>query len=83
TCLPPVVRRALNDVAMRFGPILVRSTDRGNGRFVRTDDWRGSYHKDCRAADFRVSGNGAAVIAFLRMRPELGGVKRYRNGLIH
>lgn len=82
-CLPAPVRRALNDVAMRFGPILVRSTHRGNGRFVRTNDWRGSYHRDCRAADFRVSGNGAAVIAFLRARAELGGVKRYRNGLIH
>ena len=82
-CLPAPVRRALNDVAMRFGPILVRSTHRGNGRFVRTNDWRGSYHRDCRAADFRVSGNGAAVIAFLRARADLGGVKRYRNGLIH
>lgn len=83
TCLPAPVRRALNDVAMRFGPILVRSTNRGNGRFVRTDAWRGSYHKDCRAADFRVSGNPSAILAFLRMRPDLGGVKRYRNGLFH
>jgi hypothetical protein len=82
-CLPAPVRRALNDVALRFGPVIVRSTDRGNGRFVRTDDWRGSYHKDCRAADFRVSGNPAAVLAFLRARHELGGVKRYRNGLFH
>jgi hypothetical protein len=82
-CLPAPVRRALNDVALRFGPILVRSTFRGDGRFVRMDEYRGSYHRDCRAADFRVSGNGGAVIAYLRQRPELGGVKRYRNGLIH
>jgi hypothetical protein len=83
TCLPAPVRRALNDVALRFGPVLVRSTHRGNGRFVRTDAWRGSYHRDCRAADFRVSGNAGAVLAFLRARHELGGVKRYRNGLFH
>ncbi|QCK88003.1 hypothetical protein E8L99_20725 [Phreatobacter aquaticus] len=82
-CLPAPVRRALNDVALRFGPILVRSTHRGNGRFVRTDEFRGSYHKDCRAADFRVSGDGAAVLAYLRQRHDLGGVKRYRNGLLH
>lgn len=83
TCLPAPVRRALNDVALRFGPILVRSTFRGDGRFVRTDEFRGSYHRDCRAADFRISGNGGAVIAYLRQRADLGGVKRYRNGLIH
>ncbi|MCZ8314471.1 D-Ala-D-Ala carboxypeptidase family metallohydrolase [Phreatobacter sp.] len=83
TCLPAPVRRALNDVALRFGPIIVRSTHRGNGTFVRTDAWRGSYHRDCRAADFRVSGDPSAIIAFLRTRPDLGGVKRYRNGLFH
>ncbi|WP_439575978.1 hypothetical protein [Phreatobacter sp.] len=83
TCLPTPVRRALNDVALRFGPVIVRSTHRGNGRFVRTDAWRGSYHRDCRAADFRVAGNPAAVLAFLRARHELGGIKRYRNGLFH
>ncbi|MFN3855455.1 MAG: hypothetical protein ACK4M0_13770, partial [Phreatobacter sp.] len=82
-CLPAPVRRALNDVALRFGPVIVRSTHRGNGRFVRTDAWRGSYHRDCRAADFRVAGSPAAVIAFLRARHDLGGVKRYRNGLFH
>ncbi len=83
SCLPAPVRRALNDVAMRFGPIIVRSTHRGNGMFVRTDAWRGSYHRDCRAADFRVSGDPSAILAFLRTRPDLGGVKRYRNGLFH
>jgi hypothetical protein len=83
TCLPAPVRRALNDVALRFGPVLVRSTHRGSRAFVRTDAWRGSYHRDCRAADFRVSGNPAAILAFLRARHELGGVKRYRNGLFH
>lgn len=82
-CLPTPVRRALNDVALRFGPVIVRSTHRGNGRFVRTDAWRGSYHRDCRAADFRVAGNPAAVLAFLRARHDLGGIKRYRNGLFH
>lgn len=82
-CLPAPVRRALNDVALRFGPVIVRSTHRGNGRFVRTDAWRGSYHRDCRAADFRVSGSPAAILAFLRARHDLGGVKRYRNGLFH
>jgi len=82
SCLPAPVRRALNDVALRFGPVIVRSTMRGNGRFVRQDEWRGSYHRDCRAADFRVA-NAGGVMAFLRSRPDLGGVKRYRNGLIH
>ncbi|MDP2803731.1 MAG: D-Ala-D-Ala carboxypeptidase family metallohydrolase, partial [Phreatobacter sp.] len=82
-CLPAPIRRALNDVALRFGPVLVRSTHRGSRAFIRTDAWRGSYHRDCRAADFRVSGSPAAVLAFLRARHELGGVKRYRNGLFH
>jgi hypothetical protein len=84
SCLPAPVRRALNDVALRFGTVLVRSTMRGSGRFVRRDAWRGSYHRDCRAADFRLANSsGAGVIAFLRARPDLGGIKRYRNGLFH
>lgn len=84
SCLPAPVRRALNDVALRFGTVLLRSTLRGSGRFVRRDPFRGSYHRDCRAADFRLAnGSGAGVLAFLRARPDLGGVKRYRNGLFH
>ncbi len=82
-CLPPVVKRALTDVALRFGTIIVRSTHRPPDMNRRMGGARASLHIACRAADFRIEAEPALVMAYLRARPELGGVKRYRNGIIH
>jgi uncharacterized protein YcbK (DUF882 family) len=41
-------------------------------------------HTDCRAVDFKVQGDLQAVLAFLKSRPEVGGINSYRNnGVIH
>ena len=83
SCLPGAIQRALNDVALRFGPILIRSTYRPIGRARSGGRNGGSYHLDCRAADFRIEADARPVLAYLRSRVDLGGVKQYRNGLIH
>ncbi len=78
TCLPDSVLRVLSDVSNRFGPVNVTSTLRtGRGRSY-------SMHRFCRAADFRVEGvQSRAILNFLRARGDVGGLKLYRNGLIH
>ena len=77
TCLPDSVLRILADVSSRFGPVNVTSTVRDRGR-------RNSMHRFCRAADFRVEGIASGtVVRYLRTRGDAGGLKVYRNGLIH
>ena len=77
-CLPDSVLRVLADVSNRFGPVNVTSTLReGRGRSF-------SMHRFCRAADFRVEGvPSRTVLNHLRARGDVGGLKLYRNGLIH
>lgn len=82
-CLPGPIMRVLTDVAERFGEVSVQSTHRSPGRNARVGGARRSLHLACRAVDFRVKGDGRAVIAYLRDHPDVGGVKRYRNGLFH
>lgn len=82
-CLPGPLMHVLTDVAERFGEVSVQSTHRTPGRNARAGGARRSLHLDCRAVDFRVKGDGRAVMAYLRDHPDIGGVKRYRNGLIH
>ncbi|MCG6122287.1 MAG: D-Ala-D-Ala carboxypeptidase family metallohydrolase [Microvirga sp.] len=82
-CLPGALMRVLTEVAERFGDVSVQSTHRSHTRNARAGGARRSLHLDCRAVDFRVKGDGRAVLTFLRDHGEVGGVKRYRNGLFH
>lgn len=83
SCLPGDLKSVLAEVAARFGEVSVQSTHRSPGRNRRVGGASGSLHLDCRAIDFRVDANGREVLAFLRDHPDVGGLKRYRNGLIH
>jgi len=82
-CLPGDLKGVVADVAARFGPVSVESTHRSRG----TNRVRGgaprSLHIACRAIDFRVRARAAGIMAYLRARPEVGGLKMYRNGIIH
>lgn len=83
SCLPGDLKTVLTEVAARFGEVSVQSTHRSPGRNRRAGGAARSLHLDCRAIDFRVDANGREVLAFLRDHPDVGGLKRYRNGLIH
>jgi uncharacterized protein YcbK (DUF882 family) len=82
-CLPGSLREVVADVAAKFGPVSVESTHRSRGRNWRAGGARQSLHLACRAMDFRVRTRVRGVMAYLRSRPEVGGLKVYRNGIIH
>jgi hypothetical protein len=66
-CLPGDLQAVVADVASRLGSVSVESNHRSSGR----------------AIDFRVRTRARGVMAYLRSRPEVGGLKVYRNGIIH
>lgn len=82
-CLPGDLRAVVADVAARFGPVSVESTHRSQGRNWRAGGARQSLHLSCRAVDFRVRSRVRGVMAYLRSRAEVGGLKIYGNGIIH
>ncbi|GEO15534.1 D-Ala-D-Ala carboxypeptidase family metallohydrolase [Microvirga aerophila] len=82
-CLPGDLQAVVADVASRFGSVSVESTHRSRGRNSRAGGARRSLHLSCRAIDFRVRTRARGVMAYLRSRPEVGGLKVYRNGIIH
>ncbi len=82
-CLPGDLREVVADVAARFGPVSVESTHRTRGHNRRAGGAGGSMHLACRAVDFRVRARARGVMAYLSARPEVGGLKVYRSGIIH
>lgn len=82
-CLPGDLREVVATVAAKFGPVSVESTHRSSGRNWRAGGARQSLHLSCRAIDFRVRTRVRGVMAYLRSHPEVGGLKVYRNGIIH
>ena len=82
-CVPGDLREVVASVAAKFGPVSVESTHRNRGRNWRAGGARHSLHLACRAIDFRVHSRVRGVMAYLRSHPEVGGLKMYRNGIIH
>ncbi|WP_114945783.1 D-Ala-D-Ala carboxypeptidase family metallohydrolase [Microvirga calopogonii] len=82
-CIPGVLREVVASVAEKFGPVSVESTHRSRGRNWRAGGARHSLHLACRAVDFRVQARARGVMAYLRGLPQVGGLKIYRNGIIH
>jgi uncharacterized protein YcbK (DUF882 family) len=82
-CVPGNLREVVASVAAKFGPVSVESTHRNRGRNWRAGGARQSLHLSCRAIDFRVRTRVRGVMAYLRSHPQVGGLKMYRNGIIH
>lgn len=82
-CIPGDLREVVASVAQRFGPVSVESTHRTRGRNSRAGGARHSLHLSCRAIDFRVRARTRGVMAYLRAHSQVGGLKIYRNGIIH
>ncbi len=83
SCVPGNLREVVASVAAKFGPVSVESTHRSRGRNWRAGGARQSLHLSCRAIDFRVRTRVRGVMAYLRSHPQVGGLKIYRNGIIH
>lgn len=83
-CLPGALRAVLADVAVRFGEVAVVSTHQLNTGNHSAGSIREKLHHDCRAIDFRPDRSRIEEVkAYLRTRPEIGGVESYRNGVVH
>ncbi|WP_134496275.1 YcbK family protein [Microvirga pakistanensis] len=82
-CLPGNLLAVIADVAEKFGPVSIESTHRSKSRNWRAGGARHSLHLSCRALDFRVKARARGIMAYLGSRPEVGGLKMYRNGIIH
>jgi hypothetical protein len=83
SCLPGNLLAVVADVAGRFGPISVESTHRSVGHNRRAGGAPHSLHIACRAIDFRIRARSRGVMAYLSSRSDVGGLKMYRNGIIH
>ena len=83
SCVPGNLREVVASVAAKFGPVSVESTHRNRARNWRAGGARQSLHLSCRAIDFRVRTRVRGVMAYLRSHPQVGGLKIYRNGIIH
>ena len=82
-CVRAELRTVLADVAARFGPVNVVSTNRLNADNHTPGTARHNLHTACKAVDFKTGGNVREVLAYLRSRPEVSGINSYRGGLIH
>jgi hypothetical protein len=82
-CLPGPLGAIVADVAARYGGVSVESTQRSPGHNRRVGGADHSLHIACRAVDLRVRRGTGRVMAYLRSRPDVGGLKVYRNGIIH
>ncbi|MGL4405863.1 MAG: YcbK family protein [Notoacmeibacter sp.] len=82
-CVPASLKRVIQKVAARFGPITVSSTARSRSKNARVGGKSKSYHLGCRAVDFRVHGSTKGLAAFLASEKAVGGIKRYSSGFYH
>jgi uncharacterized protein YcbK (DUF882 family) len=82
-CVPGSLLDVVADLSAKFGPVSVESTHRTRGHNWRAGGARQSLHLSCRAVDFRIRARAGGVMAYLRSRPEVGGLKIYRSGIIH
>ncbi len=82
-CVPRKLKRVLNNVARRYGPVTVHSTKRWWLENWLKGGARNSLHLKCRAVDFSVDADPASVIAYLKSQPAVGGYKYYPSGFYH
>jgi uncharacterized protein YcbK (DUF882 family) len=82
-CLASPLRGVLADLAAAFGPMTVRWTCRDKQLNARVGGAKRSYHLTGNAVDFNMTGNYRAILAFLKAKKEVGGLKHYGGGAFH
>jgi len=82
-CLAAPLRTVLADLALAFGGLRVNSTCRSPRHNARVGGAKHSFHLTGNAADFRLPGNARTILAFLRARNDVGGLKHYGHGVFH
>lgn len=82
-CLPQALRDVLADMTAKFEGLTVVSTTQLHTDNHSPGSAREKMHTDCKAVDVKAAGDPKEVIAYLRSRPEVGGVNSYRNRVVH
>jgi len=82
-CLAAPLRGILFELAAAFPPITIRWTCRSKEINARVGGAKRSYHLTGDAVDFNVTGNYRAILAFLKAKKEVGGLKHYGSGAFH
>jgi uncharacterized protein YcbK (DUF882 family) len=82
-CLAEPLRGVLIELAGAFGPLTVRWTCRSKAINARVGGAKRSYHLTGNAVDFNMTGNYRAILAFLKAKTEVGGLKHYGGGAFH
>jgi hypothetical protein len=82
-CLPQALRDVLADMTAKFEGLTVVSTNQLHTDNHSPGSAREKMHTDCKAVDVKAAGDPKDVIAYLRSRPEVGGVNSYRNKVVH
>jgi len=86
-CVPWGLKRVLRRVAHKYGDVTVNSTWRSPWYNRSIGGAAKSYHKTCRAVDFKVRGASMAVVyAYVKKQDAVGGHKLYppsQGGQIH
>lgn len=82
-CVPGRLKRVLNQISKRWGPVTINSTARSRRHNRLVGGKRRSYHLRCQAVDFRVRGSSRGLLRWLARNPSVGGYKRYRSGFFH
>ncbi|MEM7301716.1 MAG: D-Ala-D-Ala carboxypeptidase family metallohydrolase [Pseudomonadota bacterium] len=78
-CLPWGIKRTLRKVASKYGDVVVYSTYRSPWYNRKVGGAKKSYHKKCRAADFKVRAPRRSVWRYLRRQRTVGGISYYRR----
>jgi hypothetical protein len=82
-CLAAPLRGVLSELAAAFGPLTVRWTCRDKQLNARVGGAKRSYHLTGNAVDFNMSGSYRAILAFLKAKKDVGGLKHYGGGAFH
>jgi hypothetical protein len=83
-CPSPKLNAVLADIVARFGAVTVVAGHQLTTANHVPGSSREKMHQDCMALDFRPDRSQVDEIkAYLRNRPEIGGVDSYRDGVIH
>lgn len=82
-CLPTGLKTVLGELEAQFGAVTIVSTTHLHTDNHAAGSAREKMHSACQAVDIKTDADPSEVVAFLRGRPEIGGVQNYRNKVIH
>lgn len=82
-CVAKELRDVLADLEGKFSGLTIVATTELRTNNHSPGSIREKLHHACQAVDITTPHPAPEVVAYLRSRPEVGGINSYRNGVIH